>query len=71
MLSGGPIRGRTANEIVYILSGFPMFEIDGVDVGGSRLTRAAFFPSKLLPSPLGRLSTAPLTLTAGCRYELL
>ena len=48
-----------------------MCEIEGVDVGGSTLTRAAFFPSILVPSRLGPLSAAPSTLTSECRCGLL
>jgi len=67
---GGPIRGRTGNSVVHIPSGSPMCEIEFVDVGGSTSTRAAFFPSTLLPSALGPLSTTPSTLTSECVNEV-
>ena len=66
-----PIRSRIENKTVHILPCSPMCEIEGVDITGSTLTRAAFFPSILVPSRLGPLSAAPSTLTSECRCGLL
>ena len=65
----GPIRGRTQNVVVHILSGSSMCKIEGVNVGGLTLARATLSLSTLLPSALGPLSTTPSMLTSERRYE--
>ena len=67
MLTGEPYQGRAENDIVHVLSGPPMCEIEDK----STSVRATFFPSTLLPPGLGPLSTVPSTLASEWRYELL